>query len=180
MDMIKSELTVAQKLKAIRQKRGFTQEKLGELSGINAGNIRKYESGTISNPTYKTLEKLANALDVPVPFFISGGSSPGEVNEWDEKVRQFLKAEATTKHIKSTWEQIRDNDQKREELIIEVLKTHNYKLEEKDIHWLTVTDHQGFSFYVDKDDFQEMVQRCDKDIRYNIEKLLDESEEIKK
>lgn len=96
MNEIKSRLTVAQKIKAIRQKRGFTQEKLGELSGINAGNIRKYESGTISNPTYKTLEKLANALNVPVLFFVSGGSDSAVINELDQELIQFLAPEKST------------------------------------------------------------------------------------
>lgn len=180
MDMINSELTVAQKLKVIREKRGLTQEKLGQLSGINAGNIRKYESGTISNPTYKTLEKLASALEIPIFFFISGGSKTDLVEEWDEKVRQFLNAETTTKQARSVWNSIQNNDEKRKELIAEILKTHNYMVEEKDIHWLIVTDHQGFSFLVNRNDFEDMCLRSDKDIRYNTEKLLNESREFTK
>lgn len=177
MNIIKSELTVAQKLKAIRQKRGLTQEKLSELSGINAGNIRKYESGTISNPTYKTLEKLSNALNVPVFFFVSGGTNLDIVHEHDDMVRQFLNDEKENEHIKSIWNSIKNNDEKRQALITEILKTHNYKIKSEGIDQLTITDFQGFQFSVDCDEFEEMCLRCDKDIRYNIEKLLADSKE---
>lgn len=95
MRIIDSEMTIAQKIKAIRVKRGYTQEKLGKLAGINEGNLRKYESGTIPNPTIKTLEKIAQALDVPIYFFISSGSE-SLVKEWDEKIRQFLNDENVT------------------------------------------------------------------------------------
>ncbi|MDR3895276.1 MAG: hypothetical protein Q3Y17_21880, partial [Blautia sp.] len=76
------------------------------------------------------------------------------------------------------WEWIKDKDAKREELLIEILKTHNYKIENKDIHGLTITDSQGFRFYVNQSDFQDMALRCDKDICYNMEKLLSSSREI--
>lgn len=90
---IPSKLTIAQKIKLIRKKRGMTQDELGRLSGINAGNIRKYESGSITNPTYKTLQKLANALEVPVYFFASGSNNEQTIKELDDEVEKFLKSD---------------------------------------------------------------------------------------
>ncbi len=92
----------------------------------------------------------------------------------------FIDELTEEQRIKSTWEWIQNNDEKRKELIIELLKTHKYKVEEKDIHWLTVTDRFGFSSLVERNEFEEMCLRCDKDIRYNIEKLLNDSREVKK
>lgn len=152
-------MTLGQKIKAARMKAGMTQKKLGELSETAERTVQQYELGK-RQPRIEQLQKIASVLNVPVSAFI---------DELTEEQR-----------IKSTWEWIQDNDEKRKELITEILKTHNYKVEEKDIHWLIVTDHQGFSFLVDRDDFSEMCLRCDKDIRYNIEKLLNDSRELKK
>ena len=52
----------------IRKEKGMTQNQLGEACGIDAANIRKYELGK-QNPKYETLEKIANAVDLPVSFF---------------------------------------------------------------------------------------------------------------
>ena len=46
----------------------MTKNQLGEACGIDAANIRKYELGK-QNPKYETLEKIANAVDLPVSFF---------------------------------------------------------------------------------------------------------------
>jgi transcriptional regulator with XRE-family HTH domain len=147
-------MTIGEKIRTLRKKAGYTQKELGEISGTSETTIKQYEIGK-RLPRIDQLQKIASVLNVPVASFI---------DELPEAQR-----------IKSTWNWIQDNDEKRKELIIEMLKTHNYQVTEKDIHWLIITDYQGFSFHVEKEEFQEMVQRCDKDIRYNIEKLLSDS-----
>lgn len=152
-------MDLGNRIKHYRIAKNLTQKQLGELSGVAEITIRQYETGK-REPKIDQLRKIAEVLNVPVSVFI---------DELTEEQR-----------IKRTWEWIQDNDEKRKELITEILKTHNYKIEEKDLRWLIITDYQGFSFYVSKSDFQEMTLRCDKDIRYNIEKLLDDSREVKK
>lgn len=152
-------MTIGEKIQTARKKAGLTQKKLGELCGVVTGTIQQYELNK-RQPKIEQLQKIAVALNVPVSAFI---------NELAEE-----------QQIKNTWEWIQDNDEKRKELLTEILKTHNYQVEEKDIHWLIVTDHQGFSFLVGRDEYEEMCLRCDKDIRYNIEKLLNDSRELKK
>ena len=56
---------MGEKIKYYRQKQNMTQKELGEACGIDAANIRKYESGR-QNPKIETLEKIAIALDVGV------------------------------------------------------------------------------------------------------------------
>ncbi len=58
-------MSVAENIKRIRKKRGFTQKELGNLCGINEANIRKYENNR-QNPKIETLQKIANALEVNV------------------------------------------------------------------------------------------------------------------
>ncbi len=55
-------------IRKIRRKRNLTQKQLGELCGIDEANIRKYELGK-QNPRYETLEKIANALSIPISCF---------------------------------------------------------------------------------------------------------------
>lgn len=152
-------MTIGEKIQTARKKAGLTQKKLGELCGVVTGTIQQYELNK-RQPKIEQLQKIASALNVPVSAFI---------DELTEEQR-----------IKSTWEWIQNNDEKRQELITEILKTHNYKVEENDIHHFIITDHQGFSFLVERDEFEDMCLRCDKDIRYNIEKLLNDSREVKK
>lgn len=58
-------MSVAENIKRIRKKRGFTQKELGNLCGINEANIRKYENDR-QNPKIETLQKIANALRVNI------------------------------------------------------------------------------------------------------------------
>lgn len=52
-------------LSAIRRKKGISQAKLSEMSGVHRVTIARFETGKIS-PKLKTLERLAAALGVPV------------------------------------------------------------------------------------------------------------------
>lgn len=56
-------MSIGKNIKKFRKERGFTQKKLGELSGINEVQIRQYELGK-ANPKTETLEKIASALGV--------------------------------------------------------------------------------------------------------------------
>lgn len=56
------------KLAQFRTERGFTQQKLSDLSGVNIRQIQRIESGssTIENVTLKNALALADALGVDV------------------------------------------------------------------------------------------------------------------
>lgn len=53
------------KIKEIRQQKGFTQKQLGDMCGMADSAIRRYENGK-ANPKIETLQKIANALEVPL------------------------------------------------------------------------------------------------------------------
>ena len=59
-------------LYAIRTEKGMTQTKLAELSGINARQIRKIETGEIKtkNITIGTITALSHALGVGIEDLI--------------------------------------------------------------------------------------------------------------
>lgn len=58
-------MTVGQRIRVERKKKGLTQKQLGELCGIAEPTIRRYELGLL-NPKYATLKKIANGLGIRV------------------------------------------------------------------------------------------------------------------
>ena len=60
------ELTlIGKKIAEIRNKRGFTQEKLAEMVNYSTNHIAKLESAS-TNPSFDLLVNIAKALDVQV------------------------------------------------------------------------------------------------------------------
>lgn len=51
-------------LRAARETREWTQEELGQRSGVQAGEISRIEAGK-RDPRVSTVEKLAKAVGVP-------------------------------------------------------------------------------------------------------------------
>jgi transcriptional regulator with XRE-family HTH domain len=53
---------LAKRVKECRNKKGWTQQKLAEKTGLSFNTITKIEQGIGDSPTLKTLIKLADAL----------------------------------------------------------------------------------------------------------------------
>jgi transcriptional regulator with XRE-family HTH domain len=56
-------MTIGENIRRIRKSEGLTQKELAERLGVTEANVRAYESGR-RNPRPKTLEAMANALEV--------------------------------------------------------------------------------------------------------------------
>jgi len=52
------------KLKQLRKKAGWSQQRLAEKAGLSYNVITKIEQGAAKNPNIKTMIKLANAFQV--------------------------------------------------------------------------------------------------------------------
>ena len=65
----KGGVTQISKLAQVRKAQGLSQERLAELSGVHRVSIARIETGEIS-PNIRTLEKLADALQVAVSELI--------------------------------------------------------------------------------------------------------------
>jgi len=63
-------------LKKLRQKKGWSQEKLAREASISYNTLIKIERGGIKNPKLETLIKLAKALGVSIDELI--GKIPKE------------------------------------------------------------------------------------------------------
>lgn len=66
-------MTAGEKIKAAREKAGFTQAELARKLGIPYQSIGQWERG-LRNPKWETLEKIAEALQIPTYELIDGGS----------------------------------------------------------------------------------------------------------
>ena len=55
---------LAENIKKFRKQRGISQEELARKAGATYSTLIKLESGSNKNPTVKTLQQIAQALDV--------------------------------------------------------------------------------------------------------------------
>lgn len=57
-------MKTADKIKALRTRKGLSQEELGKMVGLQKAAINKYETGRVVNIKKSILQKLADALSV--------------------------------------------------------------------------------------------------------------------
>lgn len=79
---------VAKRLKEARLAKGLSQKKLGIAAGIDeftaSPRMNQYERA-VHVPDYSTLERLAQVLEVPVPYFYAADD---ELADW---IKHFSK-----------------------------------------------------------------------------------------
>jgi len=63
-------MPISDNIKKYRKKAGLSQDKLAKLADITHTTLVKLESGANSNPTVKTLSKIAKALNVTIDTLI--------------------------------------------------------------------------------------------------------------
>ena len=61
---------IGEKVRAIRIKKGLSQDRLSKLADLSLNTVVNIESGLNSNPTIDTLIKIASALNVSMDSLI--------------------------------------------------------------------------------------------------------------
>jgi transcriptional regulator with XRE-family HTH domain len=61
---------ISENLKKLRDKKGYSLERVARLADLSLNTIVKVENGVNQNPTIETLTKIAKALDVGVDDLI--------------------------------------------------------------------------------------------------------------
>ncbi len=61
---------IMKNLKKLRDKKGYSLERVARLADLSLNTIVKVESGINQNPTIETLTKIAKALEVGVDDLI--------------------------------------------------------------------------------------------------------------
>ena len=57
---------LSKKIKELRKKAGWSQQKLAEKTGLSYSVVTKIEQGTAKQPTIQTMIKLADAFRVSI------------------------------------------------------------------------------------------------------------------
>ncbi len=87
-------LTFGDKVKKLRELKGWSQQQLAEKGGFSVTFISKFETNAknYQNPTYSTLNALASALDVTSHFLTEWGG----LKSFGEKLGKFRKKKRMT------------------------------------------------------------------------------------
>ena len=75
---------IGDRIRAARVAAGLTQKQLGERAGIAEPTIRRYELGKL-NPKSSTVEKIANALEIPTSNLYPDGFWGGNYEPANEE-----------------------------------------------------------------------------------------------
>lgn len=86
-------MNIGEKIKYLREKKGYTLEELGEKIGVGKSTVRKWENGMIKNMRRDKISKLAEVLDCS-PLYLLGydetSSLNGEAEKLTNKEREFV------------------------------------------------------------------------------------------
>ena len=58
--------TIGKNIKRLRQEKGLSQDKLSKLADLSLNTVVKIELDDSPNPTIKTVQRIAKALEVSV------------------------------------------------------------------------------------------------------------------
>jgi transcriptional regulator with XRE-family HTH domain len=73
-------MNIGDKIREARISKGYTQEELGNLIGVQKSAIAKYENGRVVNIKRSTLQKIAEVLNIRPSELIFEKVPSGDVN----------------------------------------------------------------------------------------------------
>jgi transcriptional regulator with XRE-family HTH domain len=68
-----ADVTIGQRVRSRRAECNISQDELGEAIGVTFQQVQKYENA-INRITMSRLQRIAEALDVPISYFYGDGS----------------------------------------------------------------------------------------------------------
>jgi transcriptional regulator with XRE-family HTH domain len=77
----KSLAEVGGRIRALRQKRQMTLQQLSDQCGVSVGMLSQMERGR-SSPSVRTLQRVAEALEIPMSWFFSTPLVPRDHPSW--------------------------------------------------------------------------------------------------
>ena len=100
-----ADMSIGHKIKSARIAKGYTQEELGQMLGVQKSAIAKYESGRVVNIKRSTLKKISEILDIKPSELISEEKEISTVTENDLKVALFGSLDEVTDEM---WEEVKN------------------------------------------------------------------------
>lgn len=84
-------MNIGEKIKSARLAKGYTQEELGELLGVQKSAIAKYESGRVVNIKRSTLKKISDVLGIrPSELILDEEKNSPSVDELSPAKKQLI------------------------------------------------------------------------------------------
>lgn len=84
-------MSLAENIKKIRKKKGWSQKELGEMIGSHLSHINRIETGK-QNPSLEVLIKLADALEVSIDGLVRGSEEDfKEIKIEDKNMAERIK-----------------------------------------------------------------------------------------
>ena len=94
-------MLLSEHLRQIRERKGWTQNHLADVSGVPQPSIWRLEKGHIRNPKTSLLRKLAAALEVSMDYLVTEDESPS----FDEILRHDPVGQAVFRGYESLTDQ---------------------------------------------------------------------------
>lgn len=82
-------MTVGDYIKELRTSRGYSQEQLGKMLGVQRAAVQKWECGAVQNLKRETIKKLSEVFNVPASSFIDSVCDPA-YKPTDEDIKLAL------------------------------------------------------------------------------------------
>lgn len=106
---MEDKMTLGQRIKSIRQSQGITQSDVENTSGLKREYLSKIENDELDNPTKRTLEKIAKAINTTAGSLIDGDFT----NEERQSKSQIIKD-----NIKSINKELAKNSKEIDRLVV--------------------------------------------------------------
>jgi transcriptional regulator with XRE-family HTH domain len=108
---------VGRRVRARRLERGITQTELATRIGVTFQQVQKYEKG-VNRIGAGRLQRIAEALDVPVTFFFGGGEAPITASSEDAaSVFGYLQTSGAIRIVKAFY---KIKDRRTRQLLVEL------------------------------------------------------------
>lgn len=140
-------MLLSKKIKEARKRAGLTQKELGVRAGMSEAMIGQYETG-YRRPKYKTLERIAAAMDLSVEYFLE--------NRDDPDVHEILVEDFCASSY----------------ALLEKLRAVGWKeLTCGEIGKYELSDGAGISFYVTEEALKQLDRETDSFMLYKLQEL---------
>ncbi|MCZ7659360.1 MAG: helix-turn-helix domain-containing protein [Xanthobacteraceae bacterium] len=107
---------VGRRVRARRLERGITQTELATRIGVTFQQVQKYEKG-VNRIGAGRLQRISEALDVPVTFFFGGAEAPVTASSDDASVFGYLQTSGAIRIVKAFY---RIKDRRTRQLLVEL------------------------------------------------------------
>lgn len=87
-----------ERLREARKLRGYNQDELAEMAKMPASSVAHFEGGT-RKPSFESLRRLANALEVTTDYLLGRADSPEMAQAGDPLYRDVAKLTGSDREI---------------------------------------------------------------------------------